>query len=334
MTSERIVVASVDELLAGATERVPLTSSDSKGGAQLERVIIDGERYIVKHVHVDDDWIMRATGDVRCRPALVWTSGLIDRLPRCLDTAMVGIAVGLGRHGWGSALLMHDRSEWLVPAGDDPVPLEQHLRFLDHMAELHATFWEWEDDVGLTPYTNRWSFFTPYMPEIESALGSTDAVPGISRQGWERFASRAGDVGRAVLALLDDPSPLSTQLKRTPSTLIHGDWKFGNLGSGPEGQTLLIDWAVPGQAPPASELAWYLSINAARLPHAKEDAIDAYSSALAKRGIDMEGWWDAQVALALLGAVVQFGWEKALGGEAELEWWLDRAERGLAHLDD
>ena len=29
-------------------------------------------------------------------------------------------------------------------------------------------------------------------------------------------------------------------------------------------------------------------------------------------------WWDAQIALALLGAFVQFGWEKALGGGDEL----------------
>ena len=327
-------MGSIDELLAGATDRQPLTSSDSKSGGLLERVVIDGERYIVKHVHVDDDWIMRATGDVRCRPVLVWTSGLIGRLPACFDTAMVGVAVGLGRHGWGGALLMHDRSEWLVPEGDSPVPLEQHLRFLDHMAELHASFWEWEDDVGLTPYTNRWSFFSAHLPIVEAARGSTDAVPAITADGWARFAERGGDIAPFVVSLRDDPSPLSTQLARTPSTLIHGDFKFGNLGTGPEGQTLLIDWAVPGRAPAAAELAWYLSINAARLPQPKEAAIDAYAESLSSRGIDLQGWWDTQLALGLLGALVQFGWEKALGGDAERDWWLDRARRARRHLDD
>jgi hypothetical protein len=331
---ERVVVDSVEELLAGATDREPLTSSDSKSGGHLERVVIDGERYIVKHIHVDDDWIMRATGDVRCRPLLVWTSGLLDRLPSSIDTAMVGVAVELGRHGWGGALLMHDRSEWLVPEGNDPVPIDQHLRFLDHMAEMHATFWGWEDDIGLTPYDNRWSFFCSHLPVIEAARGSTDAVPPISAQGWERFAERAGDVGPLVLSLLDDPSPLASRLERTPSTLIHGDFKFGNLGSSPEGRTLLIDWAVPGRAPCAAELGWYLSINAARLPQAKEDAIDAYAASLTGRGIDLRGWWDEQLALALLGALVQFGWEKALGGDDELEWWLDRARRARRLLDD
>ncbi len=295
--------------------------------------MIDGERYIVKYVHVDDDWIMRATGDLRCRPVLMWTSGLIDQLPRCLDTAIVSVAVGLGRHGWGGALLMRDRSEWLVPEGDDPVPLAQHLHFLDHMAELHGTFWGWEDDVGLTPYTNRWAFFSSHLPVVEAALGSADAVPPITAEGWNRFAERAGDVAPLVLSLRDDPSPLTTRLANTPSTLIHGDWKFGNLGSGPEGQTLLIDWAVPGQAPPAAELGWYLSINAARLPQSKEEAIDAYAASLSKHGIDLQGWWDTQLALALLGALVQFGWEKGLGADEELEWWLDRARRARPHLD-
>ena len=329
-----MVVGSVEELLAGATDRQPLTSSDSKSGGSLERVVIDGERYIVKLIHVDDDWIMRCTGDLRCRPLLMCTSGLIDRLPPCLDTATVGVAVGLGRNGWGGALLMHDRSDWLVPEGDAPVPLEQHLRFLDHMAELHATFWGWEDDVGLTPYTNRWAFFSSHLAVVEAALGSVGGVPAITAQGWQRFEERAGAVGRFVLSLREDPSPLASRLAQTPSTLIHGDFKFGNLGTGPEGQTLLIDWAVPGQAPAAAELGWYLSINAARLPQPKEDAIEAYAASLSKRGIDLGGWWDTQLTLGLLGAVVQFGWEKALGDDAELEWWLDRAERARALLDD
>ena len=45
------------------------------------------------------------------------------------------------------------------------------------------------------------------------------------------------------------------------------------------------------------------------------------------------GWWDRALALSLLGALVWFGWEKALGGPgAELDWWLDRGAEGLARL--
>jgi hypothetical protein len=245
---------------------------------------------------------------------------------------MVGAAAGLGRNGWGCALLMHDRSSWLLPE-DGVVPLDQHLRFLDHMAEMHATFWGFEDRVGLMPYSNRWTVFSGELPLIEAARGATDAVPPIAAQGWLRFVERAGDEAALVLSLRDDPSPLSSRLDRTPSTLVHGDWKLGNVGTGPDGQTLLIDWALPGRAPAAAELAWYLSINAARLPQSKEAAIDAYAAALASKGIDLAGWWEPQLALALLGAVVQFGWEKALGDDDELGWWLERASLARPHLE-
>jgi hypothetical protein len=44
-------------------------------------------------------------------------------------------------------------------------------------------------------------------------------------------------------------------------------------------------------------------------------------------------WWDEAVALELLGCMVQFGWEKALGGHGdELAWWEEWALRGAAHL--
>ncbi|MGH9242904.1 MAG: hypothetical protein ACRD29_01000 [Acidimicrobiales bacterium] len=80
------------------------------------------------------------------------------------------------------------------------------------------------------------------------------------------------------------------------------------------------------------ELGWYLALNAARLPHSKEDAIDAYRHSLDRHGVATAGWWDLQLDLCLLGAVVLFGWEKALGTKAELGWWLDRARDGAARL--
>ena len=36
--------------------------------------------------------------------------------------------------------------------------------------------------------------------------------------------------------------------------------------------------------------------------------------------------------LCLLGALVQFGWEKALGDDDELGWWCDRAREGARRL--
>jgi hypothetical protein len=84
----------------------------------------------------------------------------------------------------------------------------------------------------------------------------------------------------------------------------------------------------PDDAPPA----WYLALNRARLPESKEASIDALRGSLARRGIETDGWWDPQVELCLLGALVQFGWEKALGDDDELGWWCDRARDGARWL--
>ena len=113
----------------------------------------------------------------------------------------------------------------------------------------------------------------------------------------------------------------------TPQTFLHGDWKYGNLGYGRDGRVILLDWAYPGEGPVAHELAWYLALNRARLPvgHSKESTIDDLRSALERRGVD-DGLVGAP-GRPLLGAVVQFGWEKALGDDDELAWWVDRAAR-------
>jgi len=85
---------------------------------------------------------------------------------------------------------------------------------------------------------------------------------------------------------------------------------------------------LTGNSPGAvlSDLAWYLAINCRRLPQSKEAAIGAYRQALEECGVDTASWWDRQLALCLLGALVQFGWEKALGCyDEELAWWESKA---------
>ncbi|MEY2567595.1 MAG: hypothetical protein QOE35_2124 [Actinomycetota bacterium] len=327
----RQVAASLEELLAGATERTALQMADSKSGASLERVVIRGQPHIVKYLHVDDDWLQRICGDLGCLPLAVWRNGVLDRVPDCIDHAVVGMAAGLGRNGWGAALLMRDVGRWLVPEGGAPVPLEQHLRFMDHMAALHAQFWGWDDDGTLMPRAHRYLYFNRYNLDAELARPDPPPVPEIAVRGWQCFFETS-PLATPVRALRDEPWPVVDALGRQPQTLLHGDWKMGNLGSHPDGRTILLDWAMPGRGCVTSELTWYLALNAARLPHPKDDAIAAYRAALERLGVDTAGWWDAAVDLALLGALVQFGWEKALGDRRELAWWEAGAARGLDRL--
>ena len=172
----RPVAPSVDELLAGAGPRRPMQTADSKSGARMERVTIDGQPHVVKYLHVDDDWIMRSSGDVGCRPLQVWRSGLLDLVPDCIDHAVVGAASGLGRNGWGAALLMRDVSDWLVPEGDDAVPLDQHLGFLDHMAALHS------DVLGLVRRPRADAIPAP-LPRVQSGEHGAGSGEGLARRG-------------------------------------------------------------------------------------------------------------------------------------------------------
>lgn len=328
----RAAAASVDELVAGATERTPLGGTDGKSGSQLERVVIDGERFVLKHLHPDADWTMRGFGDLGCRPVEVWTSGLLDAVPPTIDHAVVGAAARLGRNGWGGALLLRDVSEHLVPEGDAPLSLEDHRQLVDHLADLSAAFWGAEGAPDLLSLESRWSAFNPGWLAVEEARGWPDPIPPLAAEGWTRFAARVpADVVDVIDRLRHDVDPLVRAVRQTPLTFLHGDWKLGNLGVA-TGRTVLLDWTYPGVGPVGHDLAWYLSLNRSRLPESKEATIDALRTSLEYRSIATDGWWDVQVDLCLLGALVQHGWEKALGDDAELRWWCDRAREGARHL--
>jgi hypothetical protein len=246
---------------------------------------------------------------------------------------MVAAAGGLGRNGWGAALLMRDLSGELVPAGDEPLALDEHLAYLETMATLAARTSGWVDDVGLVPLANRWTWFSEASLGCEEQRGWPDPVPPIAADGWARFAERAPQDVRALISdLRGDPDALVTALRGTPMSFVHGDWKLGNVGTATDGRTVLIDWTYPGAAPVCHELGWYLAINRARLPHSKEDTIDALRAALEHHGADPAPWWDRQLSVCLLGTLVQFGWEKALGTDDELGWWCDRAREGARLL--
>jgi hypothetical protein len=326
----------VAALLDGMTERTILAGVPGKSGATMERVVIGGQHYVLKHLDLAEDWTMRASGCLRGAPLMLWERGILARLPDCFNQPIIGAAPEPGPGpppSGGCALLMHDVTPWLVPATDAPITASQHRGFLQHMSALHATFWGCGPEFDVVPAMHRYLELSPWMAEAEAAIGSPHLVPQLVAKGWPLLAAVAPAAAAVVVPLAYDPGPLVDALARTPHTFVHSNWKLDNLGVDDAGRTVVLDWEQPGRGAPLSDLAWYLAINCRRLPQSKEASIAVYRNALEERGIDTEPWWDRQLALCLLGALVQFGWEKALGGyDEELAWWETQAVRAAPRL--
>src|SRR6266851_4766576 len=82
----------VAEMLTGVTERTVLDGVPGKSGARLERVIIGGQGYVLKHLGLGEDWTMRASGSLRGAPLELWERGILARLPDCFNQPIVGAA--------------------------------------------------------------------------------------------------------------------------------------------------------------------------------------------------------------------------------------------------
>jgi hypothetical protein len=326
------VANTIEELVADASARVPVTTVDGKSGATFERVVINGERYFLKVLCAEQDWIMRCTGNTTNWEYRAWQAGLYHRAPAVIDHAVVAMALEGDGPAARLAILMADCADDLVPPGDDMLPVEQHDRFVEHLAAFHATFFEWRDTIGLQGLARRFLWFAPAT--IAAELRG-DEVPGpiaAADLGWRQLPDRSPRLNALVRQVHADPSALAAALATTPQTFVAGDWKLGNLGSRADGRTVVLDWAYPGEAPPCWELAWYLALNRARMPRPKEATIAAYRRALERHGIDTTAWWDRQLGLCMVGMMATIAWEKAIGDDDELAWWEHAAVDGATWL--
>jgi hypothetical protein len=320
----------VRELLARAAPRQSVPPGDGRSGAVFERVTVDGTAYFIKRLSPASDWVMRVSGDHVHRPYLAWQAGIMDRAPGCIDHTMVAMDLeGTGRDAV-LTMLMRDVGGFLVPPGDTVVPGGQHAGFIAHMAALAAAFWDWDDDIGLTTMTQRLRFFAPDNIATELAAAPVPAPIAAAAAGWQALPGRSPLLAHVAQLVHGQPETITGPLAATPRTFLHGDWKMGNLGTRPDGRTILLDWALPGAGPACWDLCWYLALNRARLPEPKEAVISRYRSQLEACGVSTGGWWEPQLDLCLIGVMATFGWEKALGDAGELSWWEDTVARAAA----
>jgi hypothetical protein len=312
--------------LGDIAEHSVLVSRGWSGNA-LERVVLtDGRVLIAKRIVPGGDWIGRASSDPG-REGLLFTSGVLDRLPDAVDHAMVAAA----RDGDAWWLVMRDVSDELLD-DNSIVAREANRRLLAAVNEMWEAFWD-ERIEFVAPQGVRLHMAAPSVGARER--DGFDLLPKQLAVAWEAFAEAVEpDVADAVLALLEDPAPLAAALDARGTTLLHGDIRDEQIGLAGH-RLVLLDWGLATQGHPVVDYAWHLMHSAWRIDATHDQLWEDFRAARGERDDPLA------VELGAIAGLVMYGW--ILGHSAvihpdpaertwareELEWWVPRARRAL-----
>jgi hypothetical protein len=313
-------------ILDRVVERSVLDDHDGRSGARLERVRLDdGTRLVVKYADPGTDLTIALTGGVE-RERLLWSSGVLDRLPAGVGHAIVDIFDQDGT----TVTVMRDLGD-AVPGWKRKLTVRECDRILGALAELHRRFAGTPPD-GLCSLETRLTLLSPRV-----AGSQPGELPRLIVRGWEHFADLVEpSVAEAVFALHDDPSPLTAALRRGGTTMLHADLWPVNLAVLPN-EIVLLDWALATEGPPAVDLAIFLSGSAAHVELTREDLITHFRAHHPRTT-------PADLDLAFLAGLIDLGWNKALDATnhpdptirtretTDLTWWLHHALPALDRL--
>ena len=294
--------------------------------ASFEQVRLADGRVLVVKTFPASDWLMRATRDTD-RLGALWNAGVFDRTPLSVDHAMLKTERRAGRR----VVVMRDVSAALFDVNVG-ISHEVSNAVLVAAAALHDAFWGSPVPglCGLSDYYGLFGFDTA------SREGDANTHTSQFPRGWHRFAEIVpSDVADPVLRLVECPAALAGELEREEGTLVHGDLKLANLGFA-AGRVVMLDWgSLTCWGPAEVDFGWYFGQNAHRVGGAYDDVIADYRRAegprVNERALD----------LALIGALVHFGWRRALWvtensdpdlrawAADELGWWVRRVRRAF-----
>lgn len=285
-----------------------------------------GQRYVLKRLRYDDDWLMRLTHDTGYREAAFAASAIAMRLPAGVATPSLGASYD----GDGRAILMRDIADLLLPDAV-VVPARTMAMILARIAEMHAAFCDDPMDAARVPWCGVADRLTLLSRETGDMLVRVGRDFGIER-GWDAFDRLAPKpVAALVRRISEDMAPLLHVLNAFPLTLLHGDLKIGNFGV--DDDTLwMFDWSSVMIGPVAVDLALFLTMNSSVLPWTLDETVERYAAHL-ERALGAHRFasarWPEQRDATMLCGLVYYGWGKALDAEAgrpdELRWWCEGA---------
>jgi len=254
-------------------------------GAHLERLLVEvvnqpasGQRSVIvplifKRMRPEQSWLMRSSGDVSCREVQLWRHGLLADVPVALCVPVLAAAYDEEREE--GALLLADVSRWLGTLDDcfASAPLDQVTRYLDHLARLHAHYWQdarlSDARFALASVEQALLMLAPAAVEAQLAAGDAHPYLPVSRAGWNAFF-RYGPAAalERIQRVFAAPPAFLASAAEAPATLVHGDAWPANIGLLPGersfggthtgSRTILIDWALATAGPATFDPFWLL----------------------------------------------------------------------------
>jgi Phosphotransferase enzyme family len=349
-----------------AMQREPLEGGVS--GAHLERLRLELDiegraqhqqetlSLIYKRMRPDESWLMRSSGDLRCREVQLWRHGLLADAPRALCVPV--LAAAYDEAAGEGALLLADMTRWLGTLEDCAAPVQsgQWKQYLDHLARLHAHYWgdaRLEDErFGLASVEQTLLMLAPATIAAHIAAGDAHPYLPVSQAGWEAFFRYGPPAAlRKVQRVFDAPAAFLADAAAAPATLLHGDAWPPNMGALPGergiqgrrvgGRTILIDWALATVGPASFDPFWLLF--AWRMIDTRQALLyyrQRLERHLARRGAHLSvAEWRLLLDLGVVRTVMTCG--ESMGqrvlfatnaaqrarGIAALAWWLGWAGR-------
>jgi hypothetical protein len=295
----------------------PFEEAKGASNSQFHLVTADEQRFVMKHTHTVSDWVSLGSIDTRYRSVRLWQYGVLDHLRPVMEHVIVAACCD----GDDYVLLMRDVSPGVVKLGQE-LTLKTVRSLLNAFAAMHAMYWEDEGlsnpELGLC---NVNTFMTAFWP-ILSNQNRYD-MTGIENEWAILFDRVEPDVLATIQSLIANPKTLFDKLAEYPSTLVHGDFRPGNIAILPEtNQLVTLDWQLAGFAPAVIELHWFLNSYDTVTPF---DGIAYYRQQLALqlgKRFDASRW-QSMLEIGYLAAVLRLGWALADGGIRHgFKFWL------------